>query len=137
MSPSAPNRWHRRNGWTCPACAGTGIATGDYACRHCVMGRVLWLGPRIGRHGRHSTARECRAARRVEMQRERAYDRGMARYAESIAPDCRDGCGLTCGDRPCGGCLQGAPCDASPCRCDDEHDDYRDDVYTLDEDDEP
>lgn len=36
---------------------------------------------------------------------------------ESLAKGCTNGCGVTCGDRPCAGCMQGAPCDSMECRC--------------------
>ena len=36
---------------------------------------------------------------------------------DAWARDCRDGCGLECGDHPCAGCCAGGICDASPCRC--------------------
>jgi hypothetical protein len=54
-------------------------------------------------------------------------DRHRDRWLAAIAKDCRDGCGYSCGDRPCDGCRYGGMCDASPCHCDDDHDDWQDD----------
>jgi len=36
---------------------------------------------------------------------------------EAMAKGCTSGCGITCGDRPCAGCMQGAPCDSTECHC--------------------
>lgn len=43
------------------------------------------------------------------------------------ARTCRDGCGVNCGNRPCDACCAGGICDASPCICDNEVEDYYDD----------
>lgn len=45
---------------------------------------------------------------------------GHADFLASIAPDCR--CCSSCNDVPCGGCQQGAPCDAFECTCDGDWD---------------
>jgi hypothetical protein len=41
-------------------------------------------------------------------------------FVALVAGKCRDGCGLSCGDRPCGACLVGGVCDQSECHCDEE-----------------
>lgn len=43
---------------------------------------------------------------------------------DAWAKDCHDGCGVTCGDRPCASCMAGGVCDRSPCNCDDPIDYY-------------
>jgi len=41
---------------------------------------------------------------------------------DCMARGCRNGCGVSCGDRPCDSCMAGGVCDASKCHCDDEED---------------
>lgn len=47
-------------------------------------------------------------------------DPGYQAWLDAIAKDCL--CCSNCWERPCGGCQQGAPCDAHRCRCWDESD---------------
>jgi hypothetical protein len=42
------------------------------------------------------------------------------RVLERMARDCHNGCGVSCGDRPCDACMAGGVCDRFPCHCDDE-----------------
>jgi len=49
-------------------------------------------------------------------------------WLNEVARGCS--CCPVCWDVPCGGCQQGAPCDAMPCRCDDDDgSDSLDDYY--------
>jgi hypothetical protein len=54
------------------------------------------------------------------------------RFIHEAAKGCRDGCGLTCGDRPCAACLAGGVCDQSDCECEEFDPEERD--YDPDED---
>lgn len=48
-----------------------------------------------------------------------SFDQGYQMFLDRIAKHCH--CCPTCWDVPCGGCQQGAPCDAMPCRCDNQY----------------
>ncbi|HND33094.1 MAG TPA: hypothetical protein PKY30_10765 [Myxococcota bacterium] len=54
---------------------------------------------------------------------------GMDAWLDEVAKTCR--CCASCGEFPCGGCQQGAPCDEMPCTC--GHDDYEDSDDDLEE----
>lgn len=41
---------------------------------------------------------------------------------ENWARECRNGCGVTCGNRPCDACCAGGICDEMPCECEDDYD---------------
>lgn len=57
-----------------------------------------------------------------------SFDQSYQVFLWRIAKHCK--CCPICSEVPCGGCQQGAPCDAMPCRCDDHDDgDESDDDY--------
>jgi hypothetical protein len=59
------------------------------------------------------------------------YDQpGHRLFIEQAARDCR--CCPVCSNPPCDGVLQGAPCDAWRCRCDEERELHEEGVYSDD-----
>jgi hypothetical protein len=45
-----------------------------------------------------------------------------AQFLVAMARKCRNGCGVSCGNRPCDACCAGGICDAVACKCDDDVD---------------